>query len=225
VFIKFNTSHNGTSREHPEDFVDLEAYGKNNYTKELYDLQVVIDWALSTNNPHAKNINSHQLYLLGHSRGGGISIIKAAEDARVKAIATWASVSEAKTPWGSWSEEKMKEWKETGVQYYLNGRTQQQMPIYYQLYEDYMNNIDRQNIIKNISSLSIPVLICHGSKDEAVPIAKAFELKEAQPSAELFVVNSDHVFGRKHPWNENNLPGPMQQVVDETLRFYRKVQV
>jgi uncharacterized protein len=222
VFIKFNTSHNGTTPEHPEDFVDLEAYGQNNYTKELYDLQVVIDWSLSNENPHSKYINEHKLYLIGHSRGGGVVIIKAAEDARVKAITTWASVSEAKTPWGSWSDNKMKEWKATGVQYYLNGRTNQQMPIYYQLYEDHCNNAERLNIIKAISSLRIPVLICHGTKDEAVPVEKAGELQQAQPSAALFLVSSDHVFGRKHPWTEENLPTAMQEVVDRTISFFQQ---
>jgi uncharacterized protein len=220
VFIKFNFSHNGTTPEKPEDFTDLEAYGQNNYTKELHDLQVVIDWAVGDQNPHSNNTDKDKLYLLGHSRGGGIVILKAAEDKRVKAIATWASVSECKTPWSTWSNEKMNEWKQTGVQYYLNGRTKQQMPLYYQLHEDYVNNTERLNLLKAMSSLSIPVLICHGTKDEAVPVSKAHHLKEANPSAELFLVESDHVFGRKHPWAGINLPGPMQQVVDKTIEFF-----
>src|ERR1044072_3126542 len=41
VFIQFNFSHNGTTVEQPEDFADLEAYGNNNYTKELDDLSTV----------------------------------------------------------------------------------------------------------------------------------------------------------------------------------------
>jgi uncharacterized protein len=220
VFIKFNFSHNGTTPASPEEFTDLEAYGQNNYTKELHDLQAVIDWAAGDQNPHSGNIDRNKLYLLGHSRGGGIVILEAAEDERVKAITTWASVSESKTPWSTWSNEKMNEWKQTGVQYYLNGRTKQQMPLYYQLHEDYINNTERLNVLKAMSRLSIPVLICHGTKDEAVPVSKAHQLKEANPAAELFLVESDHVFGRKHPWTESNLPGPMQQVVDKTIAFF-----
>lgn len=116
----------------------------------------------------------------------------------------------------------MKEWKETGVQYYLNSRTRQQMPLYYQLFEDYQHNADLLNIKKAISSLHIPILLCHGTKDEAVPVAKAYELKEANPSAELFLIDSDHVFGRKHPWTEKDLPGTMQQVVDKTIQFFKQ---
>jgi len=220
VFIKFNFSHNGTISDQPEDFIDLEAYGNNNYTKELYDLQAVIDWAMNDNNLFANNINQNKLSLIGHSRGGGIVIIKAAEEKRVKAIATWASVAECKTPWSTWSAEKINAWKNSGVEYYFNGRTKQQMPLYYQLHEDYFNNSERLNIQKAISNLQIPVLICHGTKDEAVTVAKAHLLKTAKPSAELFLVESDHVFGRKHPWTENNLPEAMQLVVDKTIRFF-----
>jgi fermentation-respiration switch protein FrsA (DUF1100 family) len=209
-------------RKHPEDFVDLDAYGENNCTIELSDLEVVIDWVLYEITPHSKEINANKLMLLGHSRGGGVVILKAAEEQRVKAIATWASVAECKTPWGGWSEEKMNEWKQTGVQHYLNSRTKQQMPLKYQLYEDYINHNERLDILKAINSLNIPVLICHGTKDEAVPVAKAHQLKEAQPDAELFLVDSDHVFGRKHPWTEPSLPEPMQQIVDKTISFFHK---
>lgn len=223
VFIKFNFSHNGTTPQHPEEFVDLVAYGNNNYTKELHDLQVIIDWALDKNNLHSKAIDANKVFLIGHSRGGGIIILKAAEEKRIKAIATWASVAECKTPWGSWHEEKIKEWNQTGVQHYLNGRTKQQMPLYYQLYEDYCNNAGRLNIQKAMSGLSVPLLICHGTKDEAVPVEKAYELKKAKPDAELFLIESGHVFGRKHPWAEDHLPGAMQEVANKTIQFFKGV--
>src|ERR1700748_884234 len=41
AFVKFNFSHNGTTPDHPNEFADLDAFGKNNYTKELKDLAVV----------------------------------------------------------------------------------------------------------------------------------------------------------------------------------------
>jgi uncharacterized protein len=220
LFIKFNFSHNGTTPEKPEDFVDLEAYGNNNYTTELDDLQVVINWTLDVKNPNAKNIDPEKLFLIGHSRGGGIVIIKAAEDVRVQAIATWASVAACKTPWGTWNEEKMNEWKQTGVQYYSNARTKQQMPLYYQLYEDYKANRKRLDILQALKNMPIPVLICHGTKDEAVPVEQARLLQHAKPGAELFLIESDHVFGRKHPWTADHLPEAMQQVVDKTIGFF-----
>jgi dienelactone hydrolase len=222
-FIKFNFSHNGTTPDAPKDFVDPEAYGNNNYTKELTDLQVVIDWSLSDSNPHSAAIDKTKIYLIGHSRGGGVVLIKGGEENRIKAIATWASVSECKTPWGSWSQERIQHWKETGVDYYINSRTKQQLPLYYQLYEDFQNNKERLNIIHALKKLNVPLLICHGTEDEAVPVANAHLLHQAASNAELFLVPSDHVFGRKHPWTEKFLPEAMQAVVRKTIDFFKQL--
>ena len=43
-FCKYNVSHNGGTIEQPIDFSDLNAFGENNYSKELFDLQQVINW-------------------------------------------------------------------------------------------------------------------------------------------------------------------------------------
>jgi uncharacterized protein len=222
-FVKFNFSHNGTTPDAPEDFVDTEAYGHNNYTTELNDLQRVIDWAVSAENPFLPVTDTNNIFLLGHSRGGGIVLLKAAEEKRIKAVATWASVGECKTPWGSWPEERIQRWKETGIEYYNNSRTQQQLPLYYQLMEDYQNNKQRLDIVKAVESLNIPVLICHGTKDEAVPVEKAYTLQAAAKQAQVFIVESDHVFGRRHPNPDNIIPLPMQEVVSKTIVFFQSV--
>jgi hypothetical protein len=39
-FCKCNVSHNGGTIENPIDFPDLEAFGQNNYSKELFDLTI-----------------------------------------------------------------------------------------------------------------------------------------------------------------------------------------
>lgn len=220
TFIKFNFSHNGTTPEQPEDFADLEAYGNDNYTIQLDDLETMIDWVCSKDDPHAKVIDQERIYLLGHSKGGGMVLLKAAEDSRVKRVATWAAVSACKTPWGRWSDEKMQQWKDEGVQYLENKRTHQQLPLYYQLHENYLANQERLDIERAVKSLHIPMLICHGTEDPAVPVAQAHQLKEWNPNARLFLTASDHVFGRKHPWPEQSLPTAMEEVLQETIGFF-----
>jgi uncharacterized protein len=219
VFLKFNFSHNGTTTTHPEDFADLDAFGNNNYSKQLTDISLVTDWLCNTGNAYQAAIDRNQIYLIGHSMGGGICILHAANDNRIKKIITWASISECKTPWGNWPTNKMKEWKTSGVQYYTNSRTQQQLPLYYQLYEDYIQNTDGLDIEKAIKNLSIPILLCQGTLDTAVPLQKALDLKSWQPSAQLFTVESDHVFGRTHPWKYDHLPSAMQEVVEKSIQF------
>ena len=222
AFIKFNFSHNGTTIDAPEDFADLDAYAENNYTIELDDLKSIIDWVCDEHNPFAKSIDTGRIFLIGHSMGGGICILKAAEDDRIKALATWASIGECKTPWTNWSKDKIDQWKKDGVAYIMNSRTKQNMPLNYQLYENYQNNAERLDIKKAMKGLSIPVFICHGEKDEAVPVETAFDLQEQNPSATVFIVDSDHVFGRKHPATSDQLPGATQQVVDATINFFKK---
>lgn len=222
-FVKFNFSHNGTTPDLPEAFADPEAYGNNNYTKELADLQTVIDWTLGDENPHGAAVaQGSGVCLVGHSRGGGIALLKAAEEPRVKAVATWASVDECKTPWGPWPPDRLERWRQTGVEHYTNSRTGQRLPLYYQLYEDYTANAARLDVIGAVQKLRVPLLVCHGTADEAVPVEKAHRLYRAANNAELFLVDSDHVFGRRHPWPHDLLPPPAQDVVRQTIRFFRQ---
>jgi uncharacterized protein len=219
ALVKFNFSHNGTSPQTPGVFTNLEAFGNNNYTIQLADLQAVINWITHPKNEYAQQMDTHAISLIGHSMGGGIATLYAATDSRIKKLITWAGISECKTPWGGWPAQKMQQWQQSGVQYYANSRTGQQMPLYYQLYEDYVQHAARLDIQKAISSLTIPILICHGTQDMAVPVEKAYQLKDWQPAATLFLVESDHVFDRKHPWTQDKLPQAMTDVVEASIRF------
>ena len=220
VLVKFNFSHNGTTPDYPEQFVDLQAFAENNYTTQLDELGKIIDWCVDENHLYGEEIDQETIYLLGHSLGGGLVLLKPAEDDRIKKIATWAAISECKTPWGNWNEEKMNTWAQSGVAFVANSRTKQQMPLHYQLFLNYQHNLQRLDIKHVIRELLIPVLICHGTQDEAVTVDKAKNLKTWQPNAILFLVESDHVFGRKHPWHESHLPEPMQKVLDRTIEFF-----
>lgn len=77
-FIKFNFSHNGGTVENPIDFPDLEAFANNNYSKELADLSSVINSILNDKR-FEKEINKNKIILIGHSRGGGIALLKATQ--------------------------------------------------------------------------------------------------------------------------------------------------
>ena len=221
-FVKFNFSHNGTTVNDPSSFGDLEAFGQNNFSKELFDVSYVIDWLFSEANPYRALMLLDSISLIGHSMGGGVAILAAARDARITKLITWAAISQATTPWGKWNEDALQAWKQSGVAYYFNARTKQQMPLYYQLYEDYQTNKESLDIRAAIQSLTIPVLICHGTSDDAVPVENAFLLKQWQPRAQLFTVDSNHVFGRTHPWLTDELPEAMDNIVAATVAFLHK---
>jgi len=230
--LAFNFSHNGTTTESPADFVDLEAFGQNNYTKQLYDLGCVLDWVCGEGVQHFPNLDAGAIYLVGHSMGGGMVILKAAADKRVRKVVGWASISHCNTPWGKWTSTMMEKWKRDGVAYYENKRTHQHLPLYYQLHEDYLAYQKALDILQATQSLTIPLLICHGLQDPSVPVESAYLLKMAQPSAELYITDGDHVFNRQHLSSDrqesagnDRLPEAMSKVLNATIEFLKKVTV
>jgi len=220
VFVKHNFSHDGTTVDHPTEFVDEEAFGNNNFSKELDDLGVVIDWVCSDAFPVDKNeVDIDQLYLIGHSRGGGIIILKAGEDRRVKKISPWNSINEIGR---YWKKEEMEKIKTDGVIYVTNSRTKQSLPIYWQMYEDYFAHLSRLYIPDVVKRLTIPMLIVHGTKDETVPFSAAEEMKSWNANAQLVAIEgANHVFGARHPWEQDTIPGDLQKAIDETIRFFK----
>lgn len=214
-FVKFNFSHNGTTVDDPLHFADLEAFGNNNYTKELSDLGIVIDYFIK--DPH---VDSEKIILIGHSRGGGISIIKTFEDERINGLITMASVDTLdRFPTG----ELLENWKREGVYYVLNGRTQQEMPHYYQFYEDYEKNIHRFDVERATEMAKAYMLIIHGTEDEAVNVKHAEHLHILNPNSELFLIEGgNHTFGAKEPWNNPELPDDLNKVTEKCIDFLVK---
>ncbi|APG60741.1 alpha/beta hydrolase family protein [Christiangramia salexigens] len=220
LFIKFNFSHNGTDPENLTDFLQIEAFGDNNYTIELDDLQSVIDWVLLPNFKFASQVAVEDINLIGHSRGGGITIIKAAEDKRINKLLTYASVCDygSRFPEGK----DLEAWEKKGVRYITNSRTNQQLPHHYQFYKNFKENKERLNIKKAAKKLEIPHLIAHGSSDRSVSIGDAGNLFEWSPAPKLLLVeNADHVFGTKHPWEEEELPKEFNHVINKSIDFLK----
>ncbi|RKE98733.1 alpha/beta hydrolase family protein [Ichthyenterobacterium magnum] len=219
-FVKFNFSHNGGTVENPIDFPDLEAFAENNYTKELSDLDAILNHLLSINNPYKSEIDTHNITLIGHSRGGGISIIKASEDSRITKLITWASVSDFGKRTATIGD--LNQWKKDGVKYILNGRTKQQMPHNYQFYEDFLANKDRLNIEASTKSIKIPHLIIHGKDDPSVLFNEAENLNAWNSKNTLFAIeNANHVFNSKHPWSENEMPDALNLVVKKSIDYIK----
>lgn len=217
-FIKFNFSHNGGTVEQPIDFPDLEAFGNNNYTKELDDLGDVIDWSIS-NFEKKSNINTSEVYLIGHSRGGGISILKTAEDSRIKKLVTLASVCD----FGQRSSTigDLEQWKKDGVKYVTNGRTKQEMPHFIQFYEDYIEHKEGLNIKTACRKINVPQLILHGDADTSISMDEAENIHQWNPKSKLKVIkNADHVFNVKHPWDIEVLPKEFVNILEKILQFF-----
>lgn len=216
-FIKFNFAYNGGTPENPIDFPDLEAFGNNNYTKELDDLESVLDW-ISSEETYKNEADINNISVMGHSRAGGIVILKANEGSRIKKVITLAGVCD----FGSRSSTvgDLENWKKEGVKYILNGRTKQKMPHYIQFYNDFIENEERLNIQKATENLAIPHLIIHGNQDTSVLIDEAKNLKKWNPKSEFQIIeNADHVFNVSHPWENDFLSKELKEVTEICIDF------
>ncbi len=217
-FLKFNFSHNGTTPETPSDFSDLEAFGMNNYSKEWADIDVVLEWLNGTDAP-SESLDMDNVTLIGHSRGGGLAVVKTHHDARIHKLITWAAVSRLDY---AFKPEYLDEWKNSGVFEVYNGRTQQMMPLYFQLVEDFKMNGDKFDVPSAARSFSKPWLIIHGDADPAVPVSSAEELQHQCPTSKLLVIkDANHVFGGKHPYLSEELPLHSVALVSESVMFLK----
>lgn len=217
VFIRFNFSHNGVTTDNPLEFNDLDAFGKNNYSIEVADFNAVIDYINSLAKERS-DWDENDINIIGHSRGGGIAILTAAENKNVSSLITWAAINSTfnRMPIG----EDLGDWKDRGVRYVINGRTKQEMPHYFPFYEDLIQNKDELDIEKKSKTITIPWLIIHGDSDEAVPLQSAIELKAWNPNSKLQIIeNGNHTFSISHPWKADKLSEEMKKVFDFSIQF------
>ena len=219
VFVKFNFSFNGTTTNDPVNFCDLKAFGNNNFCKELDDLSLVLDWIENCQELKGE-IDTSKISLFGHSRGGSIVMLKTAEDRRVEKVISWASPSSflERLP----KKEKLAKWKELGVAYIYNGRTKQNMPMYFQFYENCIKFAKRLNIQNAVSMMSIPHLLVHGNDDPTVLLSEAVNIKSWNPDIDLHIIDgANHVLGGFHPYALEKFPKDLQEAIDVTIKFLK----
>ena len=221
-FLKFNFSHNGGTPNNPIDFPDLEAFAQNNFSKELDDLEDILNFISNTDN-FGNELNQNHISLIAHSRAAGIILIKASEEPRVKNVITWAGVSDFKARFQIGSSQ-FNDWKEKGITYIENSRTKQLMPHYFQFFQDFSANENRLTIKLAVKKLNIPLLVLQGSDDNTVIEGEASLLHQWSPKSELEIIkNGDHSFGTIHPWEESELPKDLHKVVEKSIAFLKKV--
>jgi len=210
-FCKYNVSHNGCSTEDSLNFVDLEAFAENNYTKECEDFQAVLSFIGEQNKPFP------EIYVIGHSRGGGIALLQS-KDEIIKKVATWATISDigSRFPNG----EALTEWKEKGYYSRLNGRTNQKMRHNYSQYIDFLVNRNNLDIRQAATENTKPLLLIHGDADTSVDIREGKELAEWSGKELHIIEGAAHTFGSSHPWGKEALPDELRLDCQLTAKFF-----
>jgi pimeloyl-ACP methyl ester carboxylesterase len=107
---------------------------------------------------------------LGHSRGGGLGVLAAAAEPRIRALVTWAAISDVHR----YSPEEVAAWRAQGRIDIVNSRTGQVLPILTDVLDDVVRNGSTLLDIRAAGArLEVPWLIVHGESDVSVPVAEA----------------------------------------------------
>ncbi len=194
----FNFSHGGVIGD-ADIFEDLEKYEQNCMRLETEDLLCVL------HNLNEEFKDHSRIFLFVHSLGGVPAMFGAkkaiAEKININGIIL---VSTVKTL-NFCPSEMLKEWAVAGVYYKKNNRTRQELPQGFEFLQEIIRCDTEWNVKQAIQSLKIPVLIIHGSDDEAVPVEHGKLLyswvEGANVNAQLRIIpNATHTFNTKHPF-------------------------
>jgi uncharacterized protein len=203
----------GSGVDDEGDFSLPERFGHNTFSAELEDVHRVID-ALMAGQLAVPTPST--LGLVGHSRGGGIAVLQAARDPRVRALVTWAAISSVER----WPSAQRSSWRAAGKTDIQNTRTGQVLPLYTDVLDDIEQNASALDIEAAGRRIRIPWLVIHGTEDESVRFAEAERLKatSARPDTRLLPIQGGgHTFGAVHPWRATT--PELDTVFDATLAW------
>ena len=215
VTLTFNFSRNGIGSD-LDNFTELKLFETNTYSHELDDLNCIID-AISQNKIGGGLVNADRIGLLGHSRGGGISILHTSRDDRIKTLVTWAAISSV----DRFSQEVKNKWQQEGYLEIENKRTMQMMRLGLDLLDDIMINKSQLDILAAAQKIDIPTLIIHGENDESVPVDEAHLIFNQMATAEkelILIEKGSHTFGAQHPIS--SMTRPLENVFDLTENWF-----
>ncbi len=194
--VSFNFDGSGV-REDVDVFDDLPAFARNTFTRELWDLEAVLDGLAMGVLGDLEVPRATRFGLLGHSRGGATCILKAALRRQVRALVTWSSIASV-TRYEGWAEA----WDAGEPVVIPNARTGQDMPLERNVLDDIRAHRERLDVLACARALTIPWAIVHGEADESVPFSDAEALRAAAGDlARLIrVEQAGHTFGAGHPF-------------------------
>jgi dienelactone hydrolase len=210
--VSFNFSGSGIG-EDMETFTDAAAFEENTYTRELHDLGMVLAFG------EQQRWLGEQRGLFGHSRGGGIAILRAARDSHIHALVTWAAISTVKR----WPYDVADEWRARGHLDVANARTGQVFQLRTAVLDEATEHGDGMlDIGAAAATLLCPWLIVHGDADDTVHLAEGEQLATAAGSnAELLrIAGGTHTFNVAHGMTA---PSPqLEQAMGRTVRFFQE---
>ncbi|WP_342564133.1 alpha/beta fold hydrolase [Paenibacillus sp. FSL R7-0345] len=190
--ISFNFSHAGIGGD-LQNFTELEKFARNTYNREIKDMEILLSYL----SQHHK-FGALPLFLLGHSRGGGDSLLYALDHPdEITGVISWNGITDLDL----FTDEQKQEMKTSGRSYVLNGRTGQQMPLDAVIIEDLERQAERYNILERMKSARFPAVLIQGTEDSARLRRGSEQLTRLRPDIGwIQIAGGDHTFCTVHPF-------------------------
>jgi len=213
--IVLNFSHNGIG-DTPGRFSELRKFEKNTVGKEVEDLRAVVD-AVTGSREGMEVIDPARVAVAGHSRGGGVAILEASHDLRVKAVAAWSAVA----TFYRYTQHQRDEWEKKGFHPISIKGSPSRLRYGIDVLRDLEDGKTAYDLHDAVRRLRVPLLLVHGAADMSVKSTEAEELYEVSDKSRTELVILDkvgHSYGAKHPFTEST--PAVDEVVAMTARWF-----
>lgn len=182
---------------------DLDSFAKNTISHEVDDVHDVIR-SLREDDAHSELRSrwNGQLFIIGHSRGGGVAQIVSRElRDRANVDLSRTAVLNSVGTFVRWTPRQRAQWAEQGFLAFQNERTKQELRMNVSYVDDIESCEDRLSLNEACSALGDTLAFIHAENDLTVPISEIIHLRTRTDStAPLFILpNTTHTFGMTHP--------------------------
>lgn len=215
-FTAVNFSVSGAGANEHGQFTAPELFARNTYTREMDDINTVVR---SLRAGGLGVVAPPSLGMIGHSRGGAVALCVTRETPEIAVVVTWAAMATVRR----YPDAIVDLWRKRGRIEIENVRTQQMLPMDYEIVEDVLANEDRFDIRKAAAWIDRPWLLVHGTDDETIPLAEGRELAALATTPQfesLFIEGAGHTFGARHPWTGHT--SATEQMFGATLSFFSR---
>ena len=214
--VSFNFSGSGVGPD-LENFTDLDVFSRNTFSWEIEDLELILNGLQGGRLGDVVIDPPACVGLIGHSRGAAAAILVGSGRPEVSGIVTWGGISSV-FRYESWFADQL---GDGDLMHVTNARTGQELPIRRDVLTDMRTNRSRLDMLAAAGRLQVPLLIVHGSEDEAVPVSEASRLGKAATSARVKVIEgASHTMDASHPFPGTN--SKLEQAVNLTSDHFRQ---